>query len=422
MKTRMLSWLLVLVSVTFWNQKAFADPELDLAVEARRQTESIQNGGKDWPVQATEFFRIRYQPGMKPDPVACQDLDRFVTATLGKLEAGAKEVDALRKARLDYYLCSDAMVQKLTGYSTKGMADLAGRAVISSHFPHFHELAHLLVDLQVDESVIQTLPVVQEGIACLLGGRWGRSPEVVLYSGWVHSTFGMGELNEVLTYEAYYQFTQGADVAYPLGTALCELVRREAGWPGVVELNRKVSGSLKYVQSLSEKIIYRHIGEICQWPEAGVKKRLEKEMTHLQAGYRRCGIHPVEGMPATDPMGSSTHNETHLTWWEVDGGRVIRVQAEQYPVFVLGPPNQHSQPTSSYFHEHLPRQEYQGQRYGLKVSPEEVALYDYATNQLLATWVAGFTEEMGACGDSENGVEFGIAKQWSKVVDEILKR
>ncbi len=89
---------------------------------------------------------------------------------------------------------------------------------------------------------------------------------------------------------------------------------------------------------------------------------------------------------------------------------------------MLGPPNQHSQPTSSYFHEHLPRQEYQGQRYGLKVSPEEVALYDYATNQLLATWVAGFTEEMGACGDSENGVEFGIAKQWSKVVDEILKR
>ncbi len=36
-----------------------------------------------------------------------------------------------------------------------------------------------------------------DSIACLIGGRWGRAPATILYSGWVHHNFGMGELASV---------------------------------------------------------------------------------------------------------------------------------------------------------------------------------------------------------------------------------
>ncbi len=236
--------LIAMVGSVLWAIPAFASPE-DAAIlaEARRQTERIGAGGADWPVIETRFFRIHHQPEVVPSAVAMAELDRFTAATAGKVGFSTEDLADLESTRLDYYLCDDATVQRLTGYPTKGMADLRGRAVISSHFPHFHELAHLLVDMTFEETPLQTLPVVQEGLACLLGGRWGRSPEVVLYTGWVNDHFGMGSLDEVLTQEAWNSFGGGADVAYPLGALLCETVRREAGWAGVMELNRKVAGS-----------------------------------------------------------------------------------------------------------------------------------------------------------------------------------
>lgn len=399
---------------------ATATSEKDLRTEARKQTRNIREGGASWDILETEFFRIRFEPGQRPDAVACLELDRFVAETQIKLGVVPRATDALRAIKLDYYLCSDAMVQKLTGYLTKGMADLSGRAVISSHFPHFHELAHLLVDLQMDESVTQTLPIVQEGLACLLGGRWGRSPEVVLYSGWVHHSLGMGTLNEVLTHEDYYHFSQGADVAYPLGTALCEVVRQEAGWAGVMDLYNRVSGSIEYVQGLSQDVIFQHIAAICLWPESGVPERLAEAVEQVLSRNKRCGIIPVNEQLQPEPARLVHARGDGLSWLKVEEGLVMEFRADKYPVYVLGPAGQQADPVSSHFREHHPQQPYRGQRYGLKISPEEVALYDYATNQLLATWVAGFTGELGACGDAENGVRVGITQQWAEIVGEIL--
>lgn len=382
--------------------EALADTERDLAKTAQRQTEMIQQGGKDWPIISTQYFRIRHQPGLVPDPVACQELDRFLEKTLVDLDATGALHQSILAFPLDYYLCNNATVQQLTGHATMGMADLKGRAVISSHFPHFHELAHLLIYLREDQKTSLTLPIVQEGLACLLAGRWGRSSATVLYSGWVNQNFGMGQLEDALTYEGFWSFRGGADVAYPLGAMLCEIVRRQAGWPGVLELNQRVSGSVNFVRSLTESAILETVGAICQWPQGEEKARLDQAMAGAWPEYRRCGIQPVSSDQTAGPG-------------------IFTVKAQSYPIYLMSAPNAYIGATSSTFADHHPGKVYEGQRYGLRCSPEEIALYDYATNELLAIWVAGFTDESGACGSLEAGVVFQCTEEWIPVLESLIQ-
>ena len=379
-----------------------------LRLEAARQTASIQQGGRHWPILETEFFTIHHQSTLAPDSVACLELDSFVIRILDALDPNGPEIQALRDKKLAYYLCDDEAVEKLTGYPTKGMADLSGRAVISSHFPHFHELAHLLVHILMEEKPSQSHPLVQEGMACLLGGRWGRAPKTVLFTGWVHRNFGMGELADALTRDGFYSMQGGADVAYPMGAVLCEAVRRQAGWSGVLELNKRLSGTAEFVASLSGEDVEEMVGEICGWDRDTAGAELEKVMSNIWLEFRRCGISPAESIPAAEPIWEYSDLRSKVKVWNSESSQIIWVKSDRFPVFLLSPNRDSDRVFSSLFKDHLPEKQYLGQRYGLRCGLDNIALYDYATNQLLATWVASFTDEMDGCGTSQTGLLFEI--------------
>ena len=328
--------------------------------------------------------------------------------SLDALDPSGETLETLRHNKLAYYLCDDSTIEKLTGYPTKGMADLSGRAVISSHFPHFHELAHLLVYLLQDQKPAQTLPLVQEGLACLLGGRWGRAPGTVLYTGWVHQSFGMGELKEALTQDGFYSMNGGADVAYPLGTVLCELVRREAGWNGVLELNNRVSGHLAFVSALSADDVALQITEICGWDTDDAAHELNQRISNLWPEFRRSGIFPAGTFLLGDADQEVSNSSDKAEIWHHESSQIVKVSASSFPVFLLSEKLDYDQASSSLFAEHLPNEAYLGQRYGLRCDAENIALYDYSANQLLATWVASFTDEMEKCGTNESGLYFEV--------------
>jgi hypothetical protein len=396
------------------------DASTALHQEALRQTQSIQNGGKNWPTVATEFFTIHHQPTTPPGHVATKELDRFVAETLDLWEVPETFRSHLRQNKMAYYLCDDATVTRLTGYQTKGMADLAGRAVISSHYPHFHELVHLLVHLMQETPPAQTHPLVQEGIACLLGGRWGRSPDIVLYTGWVHQNFGMGALDDIMTQADFHTFSGGADVAYPMAAMLCEMVRREAGWSGVLALNEELSGSLEKVVSLRSEDVVAAIAEICQWGEADSHQRLSETMAALWLEYRRCGIAPVDTMPTGKLFKKALRGTGAALVWEEDNRHFVKLFARDYPAYILAPPTDSDWGFSTLFTEHFPDQSYQGQRYGLRFSSDNISLYDFATNQLVATWVAGFTDEMSACDGQPNCLDFEITEPWTAALTSFM--
>jgi len=396
---------LILTTLLAGSGPVFGQVDAALLHEAVSQTEAIRRAGADWPIHETRFFRIHHQPALLPAEVACTELDRFTAETAVKVGHSAATIAELEAAKLDYYLCDDVTVQELTGHPTKGMADLRGRAVISSHFPHFHELAHLLVDMTFAETPAQTLPVVQEGLACLLGGRWGRSPEVVLYTGWVNDHFGMGSLEDVLTQEAWNRFGGGVDVAYPLGTALCEAVRREAGLPGVMELNRRVAGSAGKVARLSDLDIRGLIAQICGGDRG---QDLAMALGRVMADQKRCGILPGGEWRQTGPATSLETGSATAQVRKHKGGWIWKIRALDYPIFVLAEAGSGAA-RSPLFTEHLPGHTYHGERWGLRISPETVSFYDFGTNQLVGLWVAGFTEEPGGLDSPDGALIFRLA-------------
>ena len=80
-------------------------------------------------------------------------------------------------------------IELLTGHDAHGMTNFQFDAIISRHLPHTHELVHMLYNFAQEDLPLFTLPVLQEGLACCLGGRWGKSPDVINYWGNVSVTF-----------------------------------------------------------------------------------------------------------------------------------------------------------------------------------------------------------------------------------------
>ncbi len=399
---------------------ALGDINTEMQREAERQTQQILNGAKSWPIVETQFFIIHYHPETPPEELARAQLDAFVVDTLCKLDPSESLQPQLETDKLEYYLCTDLMVQKLTGYPTKGMADLSGRAVISSHFPHFHELAHLLIDLLMSERPQQILPVVQEGSACLLGGRWGRSPDTILFTAWVQHNFSMGDLEDVLTYEGFHSNPQGTDVAYPLGAVLCDLVRREVGWSGVLELNRQLSGSPEIIRSLSKSQILEIIAGICGWENGDSAAKLQKKVDSLWAGYRRCGIEPATEANHQEFEMEIVSDTGSARLFSGEVAKTIEVNSRERLVFLLSPPTQNPGFSSQIFADHFPGKEYLGEHYGLRCEPDNISLYDYASNQLLATWVAGFTQEMGAMANGPQTLKFQVDAAFNDALDKLF--
>ncbi len=105
--------------------------------------------------------------------------------------------------------------------------------------------------------------------------------------------------------------------------------------------------------------------------------------------------------------------------WKLDHKFVFQLQSEVYPVYLLSPPSARTG-NSSIFSEHLSGERYRAERYGLRCSPDDIALYDFATNQLLATWVSGFTDEAGALGGLGKGLIFEISGSGLVAAEELV--
>lgn len=363
--------------------------------------------GRHWQLHRTRYCRIYSRQPDRLDPATCAALDRFIEQTARRLGVPARRIDILAEAGIPYYLADDETVADLTGYSTKGMADLACGAVISSQFPHFHELAHLLVNWALQEVPLYTLPAVQEGLACRLGGRWGRSPEVILYTGWFHLDLGLITPVEILTREGFHAAAAGPDGSYGVGALVCDLVVENAGWPALLELYAALSGDLAVVTQLDAAVVAAAVGRACGWPPDTTPEALSVAVSEHSRRWRRCGVAP--GVPAADDQGSTVLAVA-------EPGVEVRLQASRavfkvteaaWPVLLLVDDGSASvrdgdgAGASSLFAEHRPDHVWDGTRWGVMCRPGTIGLYDYTTNVLLATWVADFSGErpLGEGGD-----------------------
>ena len=355
--------------------------------------------GRHWPTRRTRTCLVHVQRPELLTDAACTALDAFVAETAARAGADPRRLASLASTPIPYYLADDETVAALTGYPTRGMADLAGGAVISSHFPHFHELAHLVVNWSLQDVPLYTSPLLQEGLACRLGGRWGRAPAVILYTGWFHLDQGLLTVEEVLTRDGFLATPAGPDGAYGVGALVCDLVRTEAGWPAVMDLYRSLSGDLDEVAGLGAGEVAAAVGRACGWPVPPTPAALADSVARRAARWRRCGIRPG---------GLSAGRVVRAALTAAEGGASARlagdeleltVAARSWPAVLLleDRPAQARERAgeggSVLFREQLPGRDWDGVRWGVVCRPTTCSFYDYVTNRVLGIWVADFSGE-----------------------------
>ncbi len=361
----------------------------------------IWAAGRTWPRFESEFVAYHCQDEKLLTAPARQALDRYVADTAALLAVSPERLDDLRRHKILYYLADEETVARLTGYPTKGMAELATGSVISSHFPHFHEVAHLLLNYALEEAPLLPLPLLQEGTACLLGGRWGRAPRVIQYMGWVNHSMGLVELKDILTRDGFYAAASGPDATYAAGSVLCDLIVTEAGWPGLLELQTSLALS---GEPRDAAAIAGEIARVCGWETDTPLALLQEKYEAWLPRFRRGGVEP--GADAGQLTG------TEVLIREVDDAFEFVVPGGDEPVAVLpvSPSVGEKESHSSLFSEVLRGHTYAGQPVGLRCSSSSISVYDFAANRLVGVWVGDFSGEPQGAGSGAGQIVFRVMR------------
>ena len=279
------------------------------------------------------------------------------------------------------------------------MAELATGLVISSHFPHHHELAHLQINHALQKAPLYPLPLLQEGAACLLGGRWGRAPRVIKYMGWVHHNLGLVSLQDILTRDGFYSAAGGPDATYAAGAVLSDMIVAQAGWSGLLELQSLLA---KTEQPWSAEAIADELLRVCGWesdsPVVVIQEKFESKL--LQ--YFRGGVEPFPG--------EMHANVDRVSLRQGDGWFEFVVPAGDDPVAILptGFLAEEGVVHSSLFDEVMRGFTFEGQPVGIRCSASSISVYDFSTNRLLAVWAGDFSGEPQGARSGEGQIRFRL--------------
>jgi hypothetical protein len=310
-------------------------------------------------------------------------LDSCIEAVAVVLDLPADRRELLEREKLGYLFVGPREVELLAGAPTVGVANLQQDLVVTSHPCHAHEMTHLLVNFWLSELPLFTLPLLQEGTAVHLGGRWGRHPRVLAAVGRTSLSTGLVTIDELLTYESFH--ARSADLTYAPAGVFVGFLLHGHGSPGLRAAYRAVSGTA---------------AEVTGWNEQEVKERLAQAMgttwqelaAEFQEYLARSALEPLI-KPGSSPCPFSAMNGLNGKRLTVlvspcDAWRVVASEGPPLGAILCGAGP--AQPPNALFAEHFPGRVYHGERFGLLFSPEEVKLYDYRRQMLIALHAEGF--------------------------------
>ncbi len=345
-----------------------------------------------WPEIETKYLLIKYHPETEKslNALAVDEFDRFIKRVADSLGLSKEDMKLLEKEKIRYYLCqNDTMVKDMTGFLIKGTYDLASDDVISSFFPHYHELTHFLVNYKLRKLHLYTLPIMREGIAVYMAGRWGKAPISLLALGGSIYQQGIVQLDSILTMTGFEK-SAGSDLAYPLAGLFTAFLRSRMSFDDYLELYRKVSGDFEDLYRLLpgdiKGIIMNSLGE-SDWE----KVRAQFDFFVFEWMADNAGIYP-----GNTGGGKTAFESPMISITKKDGWVSVRITdtTGNGPEgnILIGKTSDLDGKVSSLFEEQYKTDEtLDSYRYGIRFDRNEAGVYDYATNHLLAKYIWGIT-------------------------------
>lgn len=290
-------------------------------------------------------------------------------------------------ARLGYLLTDPATVELLAGAPTVGVANLQTDVVVTHHPCHAHELAHLLAGLWLEDLPLFTLPLLQEGLAVQLGGRWGRHPRVLDRLGRTSLIDGWVSLDDLLT-RAGFQ-TMSADLTYPPAGVFVGFLLEEFGPDGLRRAYRACSGTAFEVAGWNVAEVGARLGEALGVSWEQVQERFEAWLAKPVDLMVMPGFTPSPLSASWNRQGSRLEVVATYASLDVFNFRVRASSGTPSGAILVGGGGPPAGP-NALFIEHFGQRHYGGETHGLLFSPGEVKIYDYRLQMLIALHAEGF--------------------------------
>jgi hypothetical protein len=328
--------------------------------------------------------------------VSGEVLDRLVVSLdscVADIAARLSLDDAVRgrlvAGKLGYLLADPDEVARLASAPTVVVANLQQDVVITSHPCHAHELAHLVVNAWLSDLPPFMLPLLQEGTAVQLGGRWGRHPRVMERLGRTTLSDGWVALDDLLTRDGF--LAQPADLTYAPAGVFVGFILEQYGAAGLRAACLAAGGDAESLSRLDADAVQARLAGALgtDWAKMaaafaayaarpvssgiapGWTMKDDAAATRLAAGDLRVTIDDAD---LTAPVGISVQ--------AADGG------SPQGAILFGGGPV--DAPVNALFSEHFPGRTYRGETHALIFTRDEAKLYDYRLQMLVALHAEGF--------------------------------
>lgn len=343
-------------------------------------TTPYQYYSRDWKEFVTKYLRVRASdPRMFP-ATAARQLDSFVDSLIVLLQLDEEKAAMLQQQKLDYLLCVDTdEIEKVSGFNTRGLAILATDRIITTFPLHKHEVAHLLINLALPEPPLFMHPFMQEGFATAVGGRGGKTPEVIHEIGIFLQKSAFMTVDEIRKRKDFQN--SDASLSYPLSGVYNTFLLQQ--WP--------IDRYLKFYQSLgstTSKAVPHKVYIDSLPPEALFEEFINKASAKQTVRF-----------PDALPEKPSLLDAHWGKVWEDGEDYIFSIRGG----IQLTPPNPVRNLLSSEFRAIFPDVRYGGQQFFLEVTKGEVKLFNFYTANLDAFYSTGLSmnpiEVQGADGN-----------------------
>ncbi len=359
-----------------------------------RLTSPIYHLTRSWPEVETRFTRIRCPDQSMLNSYAIEALDAFIDSLGTLFYFEPKHWVRLGREKIEYYLADRDVIKTLTDYDAHGMTYLPLDAILSSHLPHDHELTHALITFRLRELSMYTLPALQEGVAVAYGGRWGKTPGVIMHLGAFVLKSELMTVEDILTYQGFN--SDASDLSYALGGLFTRCLIESIGFPKFTILYRRLSGPQEYTRSLNVHEIHKAVEESTNQPwELFIPSCMEREAEV----FSHRGIDPCDSIPEGEEVWTNTAPLTgdSLSITADSFYYYIKASGERAGTrvgFLIQDLTQFYQPIyrSRLYTEQFPDDPYDGQIIGIVFDSLEAGVYDYRTDMLLAKFASGFSQ------------------------------
>jgi hypothetical protein len=368
-----------------------------------------------WNRTSTKYCNIIYRDSSLINGYALEALDEYIERAADILQISREKMKLLANQKLDYYLCDSTDIKLLTGYDAHGMCNLQFDAIISRHLPHEHEISHFLINYALGELPLYTLSFFQEGLAVALGGRWGKSREVILQLGYVIIENDFMDLEGLLTHDGFHKKCDSPDISYPMCGLFLDLLISRIGIDSLKKLYLEVSGNESKLYGITLDDVKELISSFfsAKWPEIlGIFDIHRRK-------FESSGIKPAPEAVTSPPDIETRFSGGVVRIWDIKNQYLFEIRAEESiasGVILLKSKKDSISPAyrSWMYSEHLPGRDYNSEMFGIVFTSSEIGLYNYFTNHLLAKYVSGFFGNESLLSGDGKSIRFYLDKQTIK--------